>query len=474
MPSVAQLVLDARGSGFRSALSHREFRWFVTHHLVAGTGQSLGTVAVATALYHQTGSASWVGMAAAARLLPYLLCSGPAGVFVDRVDRRRLLLVSSLARAAVILVLVLALGVEAHPSVTVLVVFVCTALGTGSYPAALAVIPSTVGDGDVAPATATLNTVETAVWMIGPAVGGLLVLAASPTWALVANAWIFVVGAVALLPTRPRPVAWLDDLPRRRVPSRTSATAPGRSCARRTIRCPLVLVIAVNVVFGAAPIVLLVASQDRFGDAGSAYAVLMAALGLGGFAGISVTNQLARRDAILGTLTWSMAAGCLPFALLGVADHLVGAAVLVALAGAGMVVTEVVALTAMLRMLPDHVIGRVFGLVDSTLVAAVLLGSVVAGPLIAGIGLPAAMLVIGAVLPARGGDGEPVEAVGRHRERVGAPPPDPPLPRASSLRRRRRDPGVEPAAESCASRRSVVARAASVAPSARWHPIITR
>ena len=47
--------IDGAAPGFRSALSHREFRWFVTHHLLAGTGQSLGTVAVAAALLRPDG-----------------------------------------------------------------------------------------------------------------------------------------------------------------------------------------------------------------------------------------------------------------------------------------------------------------------------------------------------------------------------------------------------------------------------------
>ena len=398
MPAVDEGPIDGAPPGFRSALSHREFRWFVTHHLLAGTGQSLGTVAVATALFEQTGSATWVGLAAAARLLPYLVCSGPAGVLVDRIDRRRLLLGSAVARAVVILVLVTVIGLGAPPWVTVLVVFAGTALGTGSFPAALAVIPSTVREPDVAPATATLNTAETAVWMAGPALGGLLVLAASPLWALGANAVVFLVGALALLPTCPRPVVRVD---RSQEAGFTSNLVDGARTILHApeIRCPLVLVIAVNIVFGAAPILLLVASRDRFGEGANQYALLMAALGFGGFAGVAFTNRLARRGDILATLTWSMAAGCAPFALLAGAQHLVVAMALVALVGAAMVVTEVVALSVMLLTLPDHVIGRVFGLVDSTLVAAVLIGSLVAGPITAAVGLPVAMVAIGAMLP---------------------------------------------------------------------------
>ncbi len=102
-------------AGFRHALGHREFRWLALHHLVAGSGQSFGTVAVATALYQQTGSAAWVGAAAACRLVPYLLCAGPAGVLADRIDRRRLLLWSAVLRAAVTAVLVVGVAVQAAP-----------------------------------------------------------------------------------------------------------------------------------------------------------------------------------------------------------------------------------------------------------------------------------------------------------------------------------------------------------------------
>ena len=97
MPPVDEGPIDGAAPGFRSPLSHREFRWFVTHHLLAGTGSIPGDRGGRHRLFDQTGSATWVGLAAAARLLPYLVCSGPAGVLVDRIDRRRLLLGSAVA-----------------------------------------------------------------------------------------------------------------------------------------------------------------------------------------------------------------------------------------------------------------------------------------------------------------------------------------------------------------------------------------
>lgn len=387
-------------AGFRDALQHREFRRLVLHHLVAGSGQSFGTVAVATALYHQTGSAAWVGAAAACRLVPYLLCAGPAGVLADRTDRRRLLLWSSVLRAVATSVLVVAVAVDAAPLLIVSVVFLATALGTGSFPALLAVIPGAVPEDHLPPATAILNTVETAAWLVGPAVGGLLLLGGSPEAALAINALLFLVGAAMLAPVGPRPAPDACDLDGRRFGARLADGA--RVIVQSPeIGSPLLLVIAVNLALGAAPVVLLLVAQDAAMGAG-AYAVLTAALGIGGFSGVVVTNRLAARPDTMATLSGSAVVGTVPFLGLLLTDRLPLAAALVAIAGAGMVVTEVVALTVMLRSLPEPVIARVFGLVDSSLVAAVLAGSVIAAPLVAWLGLTLTIVAAGLIIPVVG------------------------------------------------------------------------
>jgi MFS family permease len=387
-------------AGFRHALGHREFRWLALHHLVAGSGQSFGTVAVATVLYQQTGSAAWVGAAAACRLVPYLLCAGPAGVLADRIDRRRLLLWSAVLRAVVTAVLVIGVAVHAAPIIIVALVFLGTALGTGSFPALLAVIPGAVPEHHLPPATAILNTVETAAWLIGPALGGLLLLGGSPETALAANALLFLAGAAMLGPVAPRPAPEAEDHVDRGFAGRL---ADGARVIVRTpeIGSPLVLVVAVNLALGAAPIILLLVSQDA-GLGPNSYAALTAALGVGGFSGVVVTNRLAARSDTMVTLSCSVVTGTAPFLGLLLTDQLLVATVLVAVAGAGMVVTEVVALTVMLRSLPEAVVARVFGLVDSSLVAAVLAGSVIAAPLVGWLGLSLTILAAGLIIPCVG------------------------------------------------------------------------
>lgn len=391
---------EARKASFRSAWSHSRLRWMAIHHAVAGTAQTFGTVAVAVAVFERTGSGGWVAAAAAARLVPYLLFSGPAGVVGDRVDRRQLLLWSALLRGAVAALLVVAYVADAPAAALVGLVFVGTALGTGSYPALIAAIPQSVPLRDVAPANAIINTVETAAWAVGPAIGGALVLGGSPTPALVANVALFGVAAALILPLpRRRPAAdagpppessfWFDLVEGLRVIARTPS-----------VRSALLLVVAVNLVMGAEPVLTLIAADDLLGEGASGYATLTAALGVGGFAGVAFTNRVAAGGHLGRRLAAVTLASSVPFALLAVIGSLPVAAVVLGVAGGAAVVTEVVALTVMLRSLPDAVAARVFGFVDALLVAALLVGSLLAPLAVELAQLEGALILTGIAVPA--------------------------------------------------------------------------
>lgn len=76
---------------YRAALTRTAFRWVLASHAASQIGQSLFTVAVTVVVWEQTRSTAWVAAAATSRLLPYVLCSAPAGVLADRYDRRTML-----------------------------------------------------------------------------------------------------------------------------------------------------------------------------------------------------------------------------------------------------------------------------------------------------------------------------------------------------------------------------------------------
>jgi MFS family permease len=150
-----------RPGTYRAALAHIEFRRLIAAYAVTAVGQTFGTVAMAVAMFDRTHSAAWVAAIAGARLLPYVLVPGIAGVVAAHVLRRRLLVGSAAARA--LLVALMALGVAAGvaPAVLVTLAFVFTACGTPCYPAIAAAVPETLSVEDLAPGNGLLTGVET-------------------------------------------------------------------------------------------------------------------------------------------------------------------------------------------------------------------------------------------------------------------------------------------------------------------------
>jgi MFS family permease len=162
-------------------------------------GDAVSMVALVVLVVQITGSASAVGGALVARLLP-TIASPLAGVLADRIDRRVVLVASDLARAVLVLGLVFARDLA---TIYVLVFFMGLAR-TVFNPTVRAAFPSVVGGGDLTRANALIGGTFSASIMVGPALGGLLVASIGVDAAFLADAVTYLVSAI-LLSTVPLP-----------------------------------------------------------------------------------------------------------------------------------------------------------------------------------------------------------------------------------------------------------------------------
>src|ERR671919_8697 len=135
-------------------------------------GDAVSMVALVVLVVQITGSASAVGGALVARLLP-TLASPLAGVLADRVDRRIVLVTSDIARAVLVLGLVFARDL----STIYVLVFLMGLARTVFNPTVRAAFPSVVGEGDLTRANALISGTFSVSYAVGPALGGLLVAA---------------------------------------------------------------------------------------------------------------------------------------------------------------------------------------------------------------------------------------------------------------------------------------------------------
>ncbi|MFF3409537.1 MFS transporter [Streptomyces sp. NPDC002742] len=171
-------------------------------------GDRMSFVTVPFAVLSVGGSASDVGLLAAAGLLPMLLFALVGGVWADRFQRHRIMLVSDLVRFVVQgLAAVLLLTGVAEVSHLVLLMIVFGTADAFFMPAATGLMPLVVGADRLREANALRGFVQSAGLVVGPALAGLLVASTGPGGALAVDALTFAVSAWFLARLRPRSMA---------------------------------------------------------------------------------------------------------------------------------------------------------------------------------------------------------------------------------------------------------------------------
>jgi MFS family permease len=171
-----------------------------------------------------------------------------------------------------------------------------------------------------------------------------------------------------------------------------------RTIAREpSLRLLLGLFTAQTFVAGALAVYVVVVAIDLLdlGDAGVGY--LNSALGAGAIiGGVFALAHGARRLSpafMFGVVLWGA-----PLILLGIVPTTVAALLLLALIGLGNSFVDVATFTLVQRAVPDHVLARVFGVIQMLWFGAVGVGAIAAPPLIGWLGLEGALIATGAAL----------------------------------------------------------------------------
>jgi hypothetical protein len=181
----------------------RDFWLYFGGQLISQVGSSFTSFAFPLLVFKLTGSATDLALSTAANLLPYLLFGLVLGALVDRLDRRRMMLWTDVARAAVIVVLpVLALSGELVVADIYAVAFVQSTLGILFNCGEFAAIPSLVGQDDLVAANGRIMATNSAGQIVGPILAGVLVTFMSPANLLFFDAASFLVSAACLAAIR--------------------------------------------------------------------------------------------------------------------------------------------------------------------------------------------------------------------------------------------------------------------------------
>ena len=380
-------------AAYRGVLAIRDARALIGASAASQLGDWLFNAALLGYVYSTTGSAGWVGAATICRLLPYVLLGPVGGMVADRYDRRTVLLVGDLLRCSLMLALAAVVATEGPVELVIALTALASAAGTAERPAAMAMLPRLVGESRLAPANALLHTVQDLGVVVGPAIGAILLAVAPDAVAFLVNGATFAASA-ALISTMRRRAAPVGT---RRIESMRSELMHGLHTARTTpFVVPLFVVVAMaELTYGAQTVQLVLYAASRL-DAGAAgYGYLLAVAGLGGLLSATVNARLAASTKVAGIVVAAGALFCATQLAYAWTTELAIALLVTLLGGAGFVACEVVAETALARVVRSEVLGRVMGLFEAVSVAAMVLGAVLAPVLIARTSLRTSFVVLG-------------------------------------------------------------------------------
>jgi MFS family permease len=388
MTSIAQV---ANTHGTFSALRHRSFRWYFVGQLISISGTWMQTVAQGWLVFQLTRSELALGVVACAAGIPSLVLSPFAGVVVDRVSRRLLLLWTQAIQ--MVLAFILAFLVFAQTVQVWHIVLLSLLLGLTrcvDAPARQAFIKDMVGHEDMSSGITLNSMIVNGGRVIGPALAGVMLASLGAAMCFLVNGITFVAVLVSL---------WVID-EAYRVPS-VSKDSPlaqmrqGLSFSRRhpTI-LPLLLLAAVGSVFASNTITLLPAFADVvLHSPVDALSLLSAAHGGGAvFAGFLLTWLVSRLghgrvvSIMVGVLSLSMLS-------LAMSTQLWVSVASMLLFGIGFVLFFVNTNTMIQLEVPDEFRGRVMSLFTLTFMGLMPIGALIVGLVADTIGTPATLTV---------------------------------------------------------------------------------
>lgn len=375
---------------YRRVFSNPALARLLAGEFVSAIGDWLYLVALLVVVFQRSESMALLGVVGAARVVPYVVLSVPAGIIVDRYDRRLILIVTDIARGAVMLVLAVLVTIEAPLAFIVAMTLLAASFSTFFGPAIGAFLPTLARDeSELGPANSAWASLDNLGFVIGPALGGLLIAAGGLTLAFLINALTFAVVAVVLwrLPSSTGVTARGGTLPSSEGQDASGRDAPGVRDALRGLIRPLAGLTLVNgvggFVFGGVSVLTVVIAVDvlRQGEAATGY--LNAAIGVGGLLGAAGSAALVVRGGLTAPLVAGgivLAAG---LAVLGLSDTLGLALIAMAVASAGSLLVDVVSTTLFQRTVPDALRGRALGAMNTVAIGLYAAGSLLV-PIAAG------------------------------------------------------------------------------------------
>ena len=396
---------------WRMLAARRDLRLVLSAGTISLTGDWVLTIGLIYRVYAVTGSTVASALTMASSFAPQVLLGAVAGVFADRWDRKRTMIVADLLLAAGLLPLLLVRG-AGQVWIVFAVVFAEGAVKQFFSPAEQAMVPRLVPDEELLAANALNGQVSNASRLAGSAIGGILVAAGGLAAVTLTDAASFVASAILLTLVRTGGCATGSEPSGRQI--RTSLrrvgvelrAGLGLSVKHKVLRALMIFALVTSVGEGIMSTLFTPFVEHVLHGSSQAFGLVVAAQAVGGIAGGVVAASAGHRVRASRLLS----AGAIVFGLVDLAIFLYPLGyVAVWPAMAGMIIVGVPGaltlaglITLFQRNTEDAYRGRVFGAISTAEGVTVLAGTLAAGYLSRFVGIIPVLAIQGAGYVAAG------------------------------------------------------------------------
>ena len=371
--------------------------------LISMTGDWILIVGLPFEIYRRTGSTLATGAMVLAFLIPSILLGSVAGVFVDRWDRQRLMVVINLLLALVMLPLLAidALGIW----IAYVVLFVGSSLELLFTPAEGALLPNLLEnpDDDLVTANALNGMNNHLARLIGPAIGGIIVAVGGLFAVTVIDAVSFLVAAalIASIRTTHARAERHDTLEHEAADAWRRLLGEWRDGLRTVVNHPvlralLVFFVITRIGEGLTATLFVPWTTDALHSDATGYGLLLSTQAIGGLAGAIVIGRLgSRMDPLRLVILGSLAFGLIDLGLFtypAIYPYIGPALVVMVVVGVPGAAMMAGIATLEQTLASDSHRGRVIGALGAVGAAGSLVGAIAAGFL--GQAVPVVLLLV--------------------------------------------------------------------------------
>ncbi|MHC1609034.1 MAG: MFS transporter [Candidatus Methanofastidiosia archaeon] len=365
---------------FKDVLRVRNFSLLWIGQIISNFGDRFNYMAVmGLILFKWEGSALDAGMMFIFMSLPALIFGPFAGVFVDRYNKKKVMIICDVIRAG----LVGLLPFVSSLAQIYVIIFLISSVSRFFYPARSAIIPEIVESDKLLIANSLSQSTYQVSAIVGYAIGGALVAIVGPTSVFYMDGISYLISAFLIFNIVHNTRQKLPDMPRNTIGSVKNELVDGLRYSYNEKRVLFLLVsfTAVLLFFGGINILWIILVRDILGLGIEGMGVIESVVGVGMLFGTLVVGYVGHRFKVKTMIVGGFFVFSISFMAIGAWMTLLNAVVWVFMAGFSMSFVNIPGVTVFQKIVPEDMRGRVFSVLGTLTDVAALISMAIMGVL---------------------------------------------------------------------------------------------